>query len=204
MTFEDTVTWGRTNPQKKSGDVKLHVSVQPRQGGEKTEMWWTADSGVRRTLLAARDWLKLQEKNPDLKFKRNHVEFRPYGIKIILLVHGKVKVLLKCENGEKKNSMAYLGRDQRESLLGRLDLEALGIIVLPRGKEVIKAVTMMTKSPSIAEDQEVSGGKTQNVIDRNMRNGAGCSHPGGGPTEHRGGQDADEFGRGRAEGQVEW
>ena len=36
---------------------------------------------------------------------------------------------------------------------GRLDLEALGIIVLPRGKEVIKAVTMMTKSPPIAEDQ---------------------------------------------------
>ena len=33
--------------------------------------------------------------------------------------------------------------------------------------------------------------------------GAGCSHPGVGPTEHRGGQDADEFRRGHAEGQVE-
>ena len=85
-----------SNPQKKSGDVKVHVSVRPRQGGEKTGVWWTADSGVRRTLLAERDWLRLQEKNPDLKLKRNHVEFRPYGTKIILPVLGKVKVVLKC------------------------------------------------------------------------------------------------------------
>ena len=33
---------------------------------------------------------------------------------------------------------------------------------------MIKAVTMMTKSPPIAEDQKVSGGQTQKVIDKNM------------------------------------
>ena len=55
-------------------------------------------------MLAERDWLRLKEKNHDLKLKRNYVEFRPYGTRIILPVLGKV--VLKCQNGEKKNSMA--------------------------------------------------------------------------------------------------
>jgi hypothetical protein len=132
-------------------------------------VWWTADSGVRRTLLEEKDWQRLKEKNPNLKKTRNQLDFRPYGTKIILPVMGKLKVVLKCQNGEKRNSMAYVVRDQKESLLGRLDLEALGIIVLnPKGREVVKAVTMMTKTPPGAADQVISGGQVQQEIDRSM------------------------------------
>ena len=112
---------------------------------------------------------RLKEKNPNLKLKRNHVDFRPYGTKIILPVMGKVKVVLKCQNGAKRNSMACMMRGLRESPLGRLDLEALVIIVLiPKGREAIeegvKAVTMVPT----AIGQVVSGGQTQEDIDRNM------------------------------------
>ena len=64
----------------------------------------TADCGVKRTLLAEKDWERLKEKNPNLKLKRNH------GTKIILPVMGKVKVALKCQNGATRNSMAYVMR----------------------------------------------------------------------------------------------
>ena len=69
--------------------------------------------------------------------------------------------------------MAYIVRDQRKSLLGRLDLKALRIIVLdPRGKtagkDIVKAVTMMTKMPPIAAGQVVSGGQTKEEIDRSV------------------------------------
>jgi hypothetical protein len=40
-------------------------------GRVEERVWWTAGSGVRRTLLAEKDWMKLKEKNPILKLKRN-------------------------------------------------------------------------------------------------------------------------------------
>ena len=50
--------------------------------------------------------------------------------------------------------MAYVVRDQKKSIL-----EAQGIDVLnPRGRVVVKAVTMMTKTPPSAADQVISGG----------------------------------------------
>ena len=57
----------------------MHVSFRPEQGGGKTGVWWTADSGVRRTLLPEKDWQRLKEKNSNLKLKRNNVDFRSYG-----------------------------------------------------------------------------------------------------------------------------
>ena len=44
---------------------------------------------------------------------------------------GKVKVMLKCEAGAK--STVYVLKNQQESLLGRIDCEALGIIVVKSG-----------------------------------------------------------------------
>lgn len=96
-----------SSTQKQSGNVEIHVSVPPRQEGGKT-----ADSGVRRTQLVEKDCRRLMEKNPNLK--RNVT-------RITLPVIGKVWGVLKCQNGEKRNSMAYVVKDQKESLLGRLD-----------------------------------------------------------------------------------
>ena len=101
-----------SSTQRQSGNIKIHVSVPPRQEGGKTGVWKAADSGVRRTQLAEKDCQRLMEKNPNLK--RN-------GSRITLPVIGKVWGVLKCQNGEKRNSMAYVVRDQKESLLGRLD-----------------------------------------------------------------------------------
>ena len=66
-------------------------------------------------------------------------------------------------------------RGQRESLLGRLDSEALGIIQInPRGKsasegEKVKAVTVVTKMPPIPAGLALSGGQTQEEIDQDMK-----------------------------------
>ena len=81
---------GREADQEQTSEAKVHVSVRPRQGGGKAGMWWTADSGVKRTLLAEKDWGRLKVKNPNLRLKRNHLDFRPYGTKITLTVMGKV------------------------------------------------------------------------------------------------------------------
>ena len=55
---------------------------------------WTADSGVKKTLLSEDDWGYLKEHNPTAKLKKNTIRFVPYGTKQSLPVRGKARVML--------------------------------------------------------------------------------------------------------------
>ena len=66
-----------------------------------------------------------------MKLRKNKTQFWPYGMHYRLPMMGKVKVMLKCEAGAK--STVYVLKNQQESLLGRIDCEALGIIVVKSG-----------------------------------------------------------------------
>ena len=138
---------------KKEG--KVSVSVRPRKGGVKIEAKWTADSGVSKSLLREEEWEKMKNKNSSLKLKKNKINFRPYGTKIILPVIGRAKVVLQCQSGAKVKSMVYVVKNQRESLLGRRDGQKLGIIqIIPEGKESEQKVRHITpvKKKDLAEE----------------------------------------------------
>ena len=70
-----------------------------------------------------------------MQLKRNHVDFKLYCTKIILPVLRKLKVVLKCKNVAKRNSMVYVLRGAEESLLGRRDGEVMEIIKIDPTKE---------------------------------------------------------------------
>ena len=56
------LTVGTANEvNKKEQDMKANVSV--RRGGDRIGVVWTADSGVKKTLLAEKDWVELRKKN---------------------------------------------------------------------------------------------------------------------------------------------
>ena len=156
-----------------TADFRAQVSIRPRQGGSKAAVVWTVDSGVRKTLLAEADWARLKTKNPAWKLKKNHISFKPYGTQITLEVMGKAKVLLKNKAGLKKNAMVYVIQGAKDSLLGRLDAEALGILQLSKsGKgllgEEVKSLAEIKRSALAKETELVSGAQTQPEIDKAM------------------------------------
>ena len=156
-----------------TADFRAQVSIRPRQGGSKAAVVWTVDSGVSRTLLAEADWARLKTKNPAWKLKKNHISFKPYGTQITLEVMGKAKVLLKNKAGLKKNAMVYVIQGAKESLLGRLDAEALGILQLSKsGKgllgEEVKSLAEIKRSALAKETELVSGAQTQPEIDKSQ------------------------------------
>jgi hypothetical protein len=151
---------------------QVHISVRPKQGNAKIGVKWTADSGVKRSLLSEKDWVTLKKKNPKMKLIKNNIIVKPYSTDYTVPVMGKAKVVLKCKEGMKVNATVYVVKGETESLLGKTDSEALGIITLnPRGKapspEPIQAITQMKKE-EIKTDGIISGGLTQNQIDHAM------------------------------------
>ena len=86
---------------------------------------------------------------------------------------GKAKVLLKNKAGLKKNAMVYVIQGAKESLLGRLDAEALGILQLSKsGKgllgEEVKSLAEIKRSALAKETELVSGAQTQPEIDKSQ------------------------------------
>ena len=153
---------------------KVEVTVRPRLGGAHTEVQWLADSGVGRTLLAEADWDRLKKENPTARLKRNKINFTPYGTNHKLPVKGRAKVVLTNMKGRKVKTIVYVVEDQTESLLGKKDGQALGIIrITPEGGEPgtrttkdTEAVHRMTdvKRTTAPKNGIVSGGQTQTRI----------------------------------------
>ena len=102
-----------------------------------------------------------------MKLKKNNVKFTPYATDDSLVVFGKVKVVLRNMNDRKVKAMVYVVRGAKESLLGRRDGEALGIISIEsKGfppKDDVCRLQMMVKP--VEEAVIVSGGQTQQQID---------------------------------------
>ena len=112
-------------------------------------------------MMSERDWEKMSKANKQLELKKNTVRFIPYGTAKVLPVMGRAKVVMQNQRGIQRKTMVYLVEGQTESLLGKQDAEALGIL------NIVPEVTPVTKAP-INLAGVVSGNQTQVQIDKKM------------------------------------
>ena len=152
-------------------DPMVKVELRPRKQFGQVSITWLADSGVRRSLLSEKDWVKLTKVNTQLRLKKNKVRFTPYGTTKTLPVMGRAKVVMRNEKGKLRKTMVYVVEGQTESLLGKLDAEALGILqIVPEGTaqgDKVRRITPVTRE-SINLTGVVSGNQTQDQIDKKM------------------------------------
>ena len=155
-----------------STDVEVKVGIRPRKGFKQTWTQWTADSGVKRTLLSEEDWKFMRKHNESAKLTKNCIKFVPYGTKQTLPVLGKAKVQLQCEEGKRIYTTVYVIGGQHENLLGERDAVALGIITIkPRGDQPSERVETVGNIHNVKKEapaEIVSGGQTQSDIDTDM------------------------------------
>ena len=78
--------------------------------------------------------------DPKLKPKKCRVKFTPYGTKIGLPMIGRTKAILTCVAGNSINTIVYIVKGAKQSLLGRFDAQNLGIVrIYPKGDGEISA-----------------------------------------------------------------
>ena len=86
---------------------------------------------------------------------------------------GKIKVALRNSLKKKIEATVYVVKNSKESLLGKNDGEALGVISInldgvANGENTKVARLSVLKKPELVQDGVVSGGETQEQIDRNL------------------------------------
>ena len=157
------------NAKNKTADVQMTV-LDHGQPAKELTVEFLIDSGVYRTLLTEEQWQRVQaaknHRRPTLK--RNRVKLVPYGTSQGLTVLGRSKCMLTAKAGAKVETIVYVVRGAKESLLGLRDGEALGIIRIQPEGEIVRRLDMFTKEDIIADGEVVSGGKTQEQIDQTM------------------------------------
>ena len=147
------------------------VRVTPTHDTQfRTRVPWTTDSGVRKSLLAEKHYWKLRSHNPDIKLRHTEVKFRPYSTSATVPLLGSLDVKLTNNNGKTHQTRLYVTKGQHESLLGKEDGMALGLIKLSKDgdypDEPVRCITPEVKDDDITGI--VSGGQTQKEIDQVM------------------------------------
>ena len=79
----------------------VEVGIRPGKCFKQIWTQWTADSGVKRTLLSEEDWKFMSKHNKLAMQSKNYIKFVPYGTEQALPVQGKAKVQLQCEEGKR-------------------------------------------------------------------------------------------------------
>ena len=82
-------------------DVEVQVGIRPRTCSAKIWAKWTADSGVRKTLLSQATWEDIKHQNSGARLRKNCTRFVPYGTNQTLPILGKAKVQLECQEGKR-------------------------------------------------------------------------------------------------------
>ena len=156
--------------KNKTADILLTILDHGKQAKQLTARF-LIDSGVYRTLLSEEQWrqVRADKDNRKPKLKRNRVKLVPYGTSQNLEVMGRSKCTMIAEAGAQVDTIVYVVKGAKESLLGLKDGEALGIIKIQPEGEQVRRLDMFTKEKgSAAPGSVVSGGQTQAQIDQNM------------------------------------
>ena len=113
------------------------VRIKPIQDADYlTKVPWTTDSGVRKTLLAEKHYWKIRSHNPDMKLRHTNIRFKPYSTDTTVPLLGCMDVKLTNNKGKSIKTKVYVTEGQTESLLGKEDGIALGILKInPDGDE---------------------------------------------------------------------
>ena len=125
------VNMARIGPKEEPTTVKITPTSDAKY---RTKVEWTTDTGVRKTLLSEKHFLRIKDHNPQVKLKQTKVQFRPFSTKKIVPLHGKMEARLTNNHVKQVITTVYVTKDSEESLLGREDAIALGVIkVFPDG-----------------------------------------------------------------------
>ena len=163
-------------------DDLVDIRVTPTQGGTKSaNIKWLPDCGVRKTLVAEKHFRYMAKANQRIVLHENNIKFRPYSTDEEVPIIGKCKVTLKNRGGWEHETTIYVVDGGEESLLGKQDALALGIIHLdkigkrasgstttkPHEQEDVARITPQVKDAPVKQGV-VSGGQTQKEIDAEM------------------------------------
>ena len=120
------------------------------------------DTGVRKTILNRRDWLKIKDRT---KMVKTRIKFRPYGTDTQLPIRGRAKVKLMAKAGAVIETWIYVNDDDNEtSLLGKRDAIRLGIVTIrPEGEaQEVKTEDIRERKADIQQVQTMRmSGKTK-------------------------------------------
>ena len=152
---------------------KTYVRITPTNAEYRTNVPWTTDSGVQKTLMAEKHFSWMLEKNPEMKIQRSNVRFKPYSSEVTVPLLGCCEVRLTNNKGRNIKTKVYIAKEETESLLGKEDAIKLGILKInPDGEgpendehEKVRCITPEILKEEI-ESGVVSGGKTQKEIDK--------------------------------------
>ena len=156
----------------KEDHIKVGVTLE--LGQFRIQVPWVPDSGVKKSMLSEHHLKWILKKNPEALLKENSIRFRPYSTDKTVPVMGYLDVKLKNQEGGTHRTKIYAVKGEKESLLGKDDAIALGILKLePRGEAVcseedrIRCLTQEELKPLIKKGI-VSDDKTQAQIDQDM------------------------------------
>ena len=153
-----------------SRSIAAKITIQGPLRKDPQEISLATDTGISKTLLNSCDWNRIKE---CCRFVRTSKRFRPYGTAYHLPIKGKAKVTLQAENGVEIETWIYVVNDKNEqSLFGKADVIRLGIVQLNlqgAETEVIKKISFIPKESVSADNIIVSGGETQQAIDKRMQ-----------------------------------
>ena len=116
-------------------EVTVGLTSPTGEGGDSIR--FLTDTGVRKTILNEKDWRCLKKV---CELRETRLRFRPYGTKKWLLTLGKARVTMTARAGATIQTEVYVNKGEEESLLGREDAEALGIVEI-RVEGATNAVT---------------------------------------------------------------
>ena len=124
--------------KNKTADIELAVLYDGHQS-KPLKVKLLIDSGVHKTLLSEEQWRQVQmdRRGSRPKLLKNKVRLVPYGTDKSLEVLGRAICTLTAAAGARVETVVYVLKNVKESLLGLKDGEDLGIIkIQPEGEQV--------------------------------------------------------------------
>ena len=110
-------------------DAPTYVKFIPSADASyRTRVPCITDTGVRKTLLSEKHYCRIKSHNPDIKLTHTKIKFRPYSTDAMVPLLGSMEVRLYNNRGKAHKTRVYITEGQAETLLGKEDTIALGII----------------------------------------------------------------------------
>ena len=135
-----------TNKESKAAEVKVQVLDHCKETS-RGMIKLLVDSGVNKTSLSEKDWRTIQSYGGlKTRLRKIRTKFVPFGTSYSLPILGRVKCELTAKGGASMQTIIYVVKEAKESLLGLNDGEALGIIKIQPEGEIVKKLHVLTRS----------------------------------------------------------
>ena len=149
--------------------AKIYIQAHVADESQQHLIKFATDTGVRKTLLNKKDWLKIKDQSEIVETSKR---FRPYGTSYHLPIIGRTYVHLIAERGATIKTWVYiLDSTEESSLLGEEDAIRLGIVSVNLQGATEEVIQTVTYQPSTNHDdaaQLEDQCQHQSDVDHNM------------------------------------